>query len=221
MKRYRQLQISGNPDLLRQFIVELKQLDNPPFKYQSKLSEDYARNIFHDIADVVVLKTERVSLFEATVWLYRNNDKIILANITYRETVDMARYNTVLSKFFDVVIEPIAHQQQFEGRIRVSLTPDHIEPKDLMCQQSYKLLLEWIETCNIDSPIAHFIDYTHWMNFIISLHDNSDSFTPADLRQWLYEDRSWPEEWESKVDELTTTLEFGKDILDQYADLHN
>lgn len=204
MKRYKELKIKDNPANLKQIISRLKS-KKTPFHYMKTDSENYAKNIFVESGDALCMKTNRFSLYESTVWLVREDNILRVANITSRQRLDLKKYNSIITEFYNSVIEKVLMPDSV-----ASLSDETVTLQDLLTEESYHKFQTWYVPCNKDSLITHPADYGRWLDFIISCHRNEDTVSESDIAQYLIEDEGYEEE---EISRLCTLFDFGIDIL--------
>lgn len=216
MKRFKQLRIFGDGECAKLFLEALKKKRSPVFEYNRPLTEDYAQNIFRDIADVGCFKSSRVSLFQSCVWILFDKDHLYVANITSEINSSLSKdeYNYVLDSFLNDFANPLMITD-FHN-LNVFLTPDVLSMKQLVAAESYDLLDKWQASFNNNYMEEDVITYNYWIKAIVALVKNEDTIVYDDFREWLIDDCGWSEAYDDKILEHYLKYEFGKDVLSEW-----
>ena len=210
MKKYQEISIYDNPNQLKIIISRLKEWQKI-FKYQPGKSREYAVNIFVDSDRAICMKTDRKSLFEASVWLVAYIDSIRLANITSPySNLSVSDYNAVLIQFLRDVIEKIVFP-----KTKIILTGENIGLEDLMGKESLDYFNKWFNTCNKDTLISHTQDEDNFILFIQSLYRNEGMEFDFNMLGNIILDQ-YPFMTEEKIKTIEDYMEFGFRLFESF-----
>lgn len=219
MKRHIMLEIS-NPCIgkLQQLLTDIQNAKYTPFTYMKQASTEYAKNLFLDTGKAACFKTNRKTLFEASVWVLVSSTTLRVTNITSEKNTDLdiSHYNKILNVFYDELVS-----KYIDDSFNVNISNENIDIIDIIDESTFAKLKLWESTCNKNMPLGHSIDRTNWFNFIIEYHDNKDNLSPEELVQWLLEDCNWNTDILRPIaQDLAEKFEFGVNLLNQYSLCH-
>lgn len=215
MRKFQQLEIRGTKEDLRGLLSRMKESNIKSFVYQAKKSEEYAKNIFCEETEVAVFKSPNKKYFEGYVWLAITDGVLRVANITSSINSDLgiSNYNFVLNAFFSEIVRPLLSEEA-----DVVIKGENLGLRDMMSEQSAKLLEVWEVACNKSSPTSHPLDEERWFSFICSIANEESEFSPEDLEKWLSEDKEWPLGYQDEIDKLAIEYENDVRLLKYYLE---
>lgn len=215
MKKYSSIVVQADHQVLVSILDRMKQGGDADFQYDDSLSREYAVNIFVQPNEVCCFKDMKTDAFGATIWLYIKGGQLTISNIVADPKIvrdlSVTQYNTILNDFFHNFMSKF-----IDDRIvnKIVVDGENVSMKQLISEASYKKLLSWVNTCNQDNPISHDFDEKRWFDFLISICDNGDDLSAADLINWLEEDRGWTSTYHpGRFDEIANAYEYGLALL--------
>ena len=216
MKRFKQLRIKGDYELVKKLLVTLKTKKGNVFEYNRTMTEDYAKNIFRDVSDVGCFKTTRVSLYQSCVWVLFDNDHLYIANITSEINASLSKdeYNCVLDSFLKDFVQPQMKEEL--SNLKVDLRPGNVTMSDLVSTGSYQELSKWQASYDMFYMEEDSFTYSCWIKAVVALIRNKDVIEYDDFRGWLIDDCGWPELLEDKIHNYYLKYEWGKDLLNEW-----
>lgn len=213
MRKFQQLRVKGSHVYLLDLISRLKNTNAKTFVYQPKKTEEYAKGIFHDVAEVAVFKSPLKRYFESFVWLAVTDNRLWVANITssINSNLGITNYNIVFNAFFADVIRPLLTPED-----DVIITGENVSIRDLMSERSATALETWESWCDKSAPTSHPNDEERWFDFVCSIAEEEREFSPSDLEKWLSEDKEWPLGFREEIEELCLQYENEVRLLKYY-----
>lgn len=216
MQRFKQLQIIGNTQTVLELLDTLKTKKGKVFEYNRAYTEDYARNIFRDVAEVGCFKTSRLSLLGSYVWLLFDKDHLHVTNITsdINPSLTKEQYNQVLDSFVSDFVRPFLKDDL--ANLIIDITPGELSMSDLVSEDSYNALNQWQEAYDKYYMEEDFLTYSMWIKAIVALVKNNDVVDYEDFREWLIDDCGWPESLEETIHLFYLRYEVGRDVLNEW-----
>ena len=216
MQRFKHLKIYGESKVVKKLLETLKEKKSTLFEYNRSATEDYANNIFRDVADVGCFKSNRASLFQSCVWVLVDNNHLVVPNITseINSSLSKSDYNHVIDTFLNDFVIPEIKTENAE--LQIKLTPGEMTMKDLVSDSSFQLLNQWQASYDRYYMEEDFLSYGFWIQVIVSLVKNNDIIEYDDLREWLIDDCGWSEGLEDKIHDFYLRYEIGRDVLNEW-----
>lgn len=210
MEEYRKLEIRGQKQELREFMSHIKTLKLKGFTYNKKKSDDYADMIFAEKGDAACFLTKSKTLFECSVWLVLDENKIWVPNIISKSKscLSLSEYNDVLKAFGDALLKVFP-----EIADKTEITDAQVSIESKMSPKVFGSLTLWESNCNKNGGICHPLDYERWLQFIIVSYKEASTLKREDLQKWLLEDRKWGECRMDIIQQLGSLYEFGMELL--------
>lgn len=209
MKKYQELTIKDSLDNLRTIINKLAE-EITPYKVAKRDSERYAKMLYKNKGDVICLKTRQSTLYESTIWIALIDNELRVTNITSRHSLNVDKYNHILTTFTNLVIDKIKSRTT---NIQLSKAEPKLE--DLMTQESLIKFNNWFDLCDGETLISHPNDYNRWLEFIYCCFKNNDKITSSDIAKYMIEDKGYEED---EINQLCSLFDFGIDLLKKSND---
>lgn len=210
MEEYRKLEIMGQKLELREFMSHLKTKKIKGFTYSKKKSDDYADMIFAEKGAAACFLSKSKKLFESSVWLVLDENKIWVSNIISKSKnyLSLSEYNDVLKAFYDALLKSFP-----EIAARTQISDAQVSMESKISANVFKSLTLWESNCNKNGGICHPHDYERWLQFIIVSYKEASKLKRDDLQKWLLEDREWGECRMDIIQQLGSLYEFGMELL--------
>jgi hypothetical protein len=206
VETYRDLEISGTPSELEQFVNNIETLlsDGWTHDVAAEQNEDNDYQVFQ-----CAPTRQRLA---AKLWLTRRDGTLYVANVTPIGSTKLTadQYNALVFEFYQEFVQPAAKSL---SSIRVNLGKAEENLNDWMSEATAELLRTFTASANPSTGSSHPMDQERWNAFVIAAHRESASFNTMQLRQWLYDVNGWHDR---VVSNLTIEYEQGRELLAQY-----
>ncbi len=209
MKVFRELTISGPPDVLQETVVAIeRRLDNGWYR-DTKAEELFGTGQEPMYCFACVAFKGRPA---ADVWLmYRPSGSLSVSNIIPHEGGQLSYddYNRLLQEFHESFVAPL----QTELSLHITLTEGEKGLSAWLSRSAADLLDQFIRAGNRYAPTAHQEDRNRWDAFLVAAHRDRAALDAKTLHRWLIEEVGWPEEAAS---DLAADYSSGRALLEYY-----
>lgn len=206
MEINRSLEISDIPENLDQ-VVDRLMAWKKVFRFLPSKSREYAQNVFVKQNEAFCFKTDRSSLYNATIWMVRYGNIIKVSNITADISLDMEKYNDILIQFVsDVIYKTIL------STTKVNISDSEMSFKDILDTDTYTSFRKWYDSCNKVDLISHTSDLRLFIAFVRDLYFNAPQSFEIDLFGKMIKE-SRPYLLESKIKDIENKIEFGLEVF--------
>ncbi|MEQ5123085.1 hypothetical protein [Morganella morganii] len=210
MEVFQQLTISPKVsfDIFRSKLINnLPDGWNHDLNREGSLRDDVLSN-----EDVIVLHRKSIDYVdESLLILWQNESVYSITNIIPCNIGELgvSNYNIILDDFVEKVIIPLEKQDilSFTKTTKFKGIDDWFDTSTAVALKLFS------RTANKTTGIAHPLDRSRWIDFIIKAHKSNSVITSDELLYWLTKVEDWPFD---EANELVINYEFSWDLLSEY-----
>ncbi len=218
MKRFKELEITSNEKELIDFLDLLKRSETNKWKYEKKLTKDYAINIMSSEEKVACFKANSSKYYHAIIWMVisdsRGKNQLRVSNIVSREIPYLGKdlYNEIVTNFYNDFVFKYKTDS-----IKITLTSDDISIEEIANKKTAEKLKRWESSCNRSTGNSHPLERERWFDFIKTAVDTDSELLTGDLEQWLTEEKNWIIEENNVTERIILDFEYGRDLVKYYV----
>lgn len=214
MKNFKSIEIKDSEENLNIIASRLKDWKKV-FTYKPRLSSTLDNNFFVKPGYAICMKTDRIKLHKASVWIIRYQGAIKVINIVANNqtkkggilSLSINEYNMIMDIFYNEVIKHVKTDNS-----QIILTDEEVEMSDIMSKQSLTKFNAWRNSCNADYPISFEGDRELFFDFVYSLsEDDNIDFDEDKFKQILNDNNNRFSE--KNIELIATQIQFALDLL--------
>lgn len=211
MKRFRELEIHGPVEALRNFVASITNVLPKNWKRDPEAERRLAGLAGLNLEGFAFTRNADDNIPAATVFLIFDGDHLRVTNIVPEESgqLSIGQYNVILGEFEGVADAELERHDVFT----LATTGEEVLITEWISPEAASLLERFSDFANKSTGSAHPSDFARWVDFIICTHAEGSKLYSEDLRLWLIEALDWPSE---KADKLAREYEFARDVLAAY-----
>ncbi len=219
MKKFIEFEIRNSETKLIELLNLLKSSETNKWKFEKKLTKDYASNISLAEENVACFKANSTKYFEATIWIVINDSVLKVSNIVSRKVPYLGKdiYNLIVTDFHKEYVSKYITKEY-----DINLTSNEVTIEEIANKETADKLKKWESLCNRSTGNSHPYDRERWFEFIKTAVDTNSELMVGDLEQWLTEEKNWFVDEENSVTErIVLDFEYGIDLLKYYVGKSN